>query len=228
MVADGLTGPAATDAMLARWAKTLDDPEDGPVFWLALAASQSRLGRLEDRVRKRAIDLIHTGQDLERWAGQDLTKRQVSLAKLEVELLSAQRRPVKVRAPFRSTTPLRRGDLATYRLTDGRLVLLRVVARVGDERNNHPVVELADWVGRRVPWFPSRIPVRQPLKDWVPDQIDLVQFQVGDYPAERVEIVKRGIAVKWQPNDRSVLIVWTKLDEYLREDFGIGEVGSRQ
>lgn len=50
---DGLSGPDATDRVLAAHAEALDDPEEGPVAWLALAAAQLQVGRLEERVRER-------------------------------------------------------------------------------------------------------------------------------------------------------------------------------
>ena len=54
-----MDGPAATDEMVREWLHDLveDDPE-ALVFWLALAATQSKVGRLEDRVRDKAVDII--------------------------------------------------------------------------------------------------------------------------------------------------------------------------
>src|SRR4051812_21584541 len=43
------------------------DVDEKPVFWLALAATQWRVGRLEDEVRARALDVIDSGRDLTRW-----------------------------------------------------------------------------------------------------------------------------------------------------------------
>lgn len=37
---EGLSGQQATDKLLKSWSASLDDPDDGPVFWLALAAAQ--------------------------------------------------------------------------------------------------------------------------------------------------------------------------------------------
>jgi len=50
LIGDGLSGAEATKKLLREWAGSLDDPDEGPVFWLALAATQWKNGRLEDLV----------------------------------------------------------------------------------------------------------------------------------------------------------------------------------
>ncbi len=68
LVADGVTGEDATNSLLAEWGEMLDDPDDAPAFWLALAETQSTVGRLGERVRKQAMELIESGEDLARFA----------------------------------------------------------------------------------------------------------------------------------------------------------------
>ena len=46
LVGDGLTGEEATKALIGEWSASLNDPDESPVFWLALAATQWRCGRL--------------------------------------------------------------------------------------------------------------------------------------------------------------------------------------
>jgi hypothetical protein len=64
LVGDGLTGPEATKALLREWSASLNDPDESPVFWLALAATQWRCGRLEDHVLQQALNVIDSGSDL--------------------------------------------------------------------------------------------------------------------------------------------------------------------
>src|SRR6516162_2497943 len=92
LVGDGLTGPEATDHMLKDWRSSVDDPDDGPVFWLALAATQWTCGRLEERVKVKAIEIIDRGTDLDRWKhdAKLLKQRQTVLLKLRAQLLSRQ------------------------------------------------------------------------------------------------------------------------------------------
>src|ERR1039457_298455 len=65
-VGDGLTGPEATKALLREWSASLSDPDVSPVFWLALAATQWRCGRLESHVLQEALKVIDGGSDLAR------------------------------------------------------------------------------------------------------------------------------------------------------------------
>ena len=66
-LAAGRSGPEATDLILVDKVEELADSEAAPIVWLALAAAQSRVGRLEDRVRDRAMQIIDTDADLPRW-----------------------------------------------------------------------------------------------------------------------------------------------------------------
>src|SRR3954447_15216828 len=63
IVAGEETAPASR-ALIARHR----DERDDPVFWLALAAAQMETGRLQPRVRDRALALIDAGADLASWS----------------------------------------------------------------------------------------------------------------------------------------------------------------
>ena len=57
-IGDGLSSPEATDRLLAEWGSSLSrEPEYAATFWLALAVTQWKCGRLEDRVKARALVL---------------------------------------------------------------------------------------------------------------------------------------------------------------------------
>jgi len=46
----------ATRELLASWADAIEDADDGPVFWIALAATQWEYGCLLPEVRARALN----------------------------------------------------------------------------------------------------------------------------------------------------------------------------
>ena len=85
----------ATSALLRSWEAQIADADDGPVFWLA---TQWRHGCLGETVKARAIRVIENKEDLHRWEGPDLTRRQSILATLKNKLLSVQ---PKARIPRR-------------------------------------------------------------------------------------------------------------------------------
>lgn len=89
MIGNGLTPAEATDLLLVEYASSLEDPDEKPVFWIALASAQWKLGRLEDRALKMALQFIDNGADLARWdVPKDRAKREAVLAKTRAELLS--------------------------------------------------------------------------------------------------------------------------------------------
>src|SRR5215469_3137665 len=83
LVGDGLSGPQATAKLLDDWSDSINDRDEGPVFWLALAATQWKCGRLEPQVLQQALSVIDNGSDLARWetSSKDFTKRKVVLEK---------------------------------------------------------------------------------------------------------------------------------------------------
>lgn len=104
MLAEGHAGPAATDQMLVQWKTTIDDDDEGPVFWLALAATQHKLGRLEPRVKEKALQVLNEERGLTRWreAGpRAMKRRQASLAKVWEQILSPQPPEKRVAPRFR-------------------------------------------------------------------------------------------------------------------------------
>ena len=75
LIGDGLSPSEATDHLLEEWKELLDDPDERSVIWISLAVTQWKLGRLEERVERKAIEIIRSGSDLVRWEGKDKEKR---------------------------------------------------------------------------------------------------------------------------------------------------------
>jgi len=53
LIGEGLSTEQATDKLLREYAPSLDDPDDGPPFWLGLAVTQWKCGRLLERVKEK-------------------------------------------------------------------------------------------------------------------------------------------------------------------------------
>ena len=144
----------ATRRSIDRW--TGLEPDEKPVFWLALAAAQSRLGRLDENVRRRALAVIDSGADLVRWrsAGPEVAAdRSAVLDDLREELAGPQRSRKTVRRPWREVTDLDAGMVLAWTASNETVALLRVVQRLQDDFDHsvHPVLERLSWTRREVP-----------------------------------------------------------------------------
>ena len=96
-IADGASPSQVSQWLIDQWGPD-DDPDEGPVVWLTLAALQSRVGWLDERVKERALRIINDGSDLQRWIDEatasDVAERRAVLEKLKVQLLSPQPEPM--------------------------------------------------------------------------------------------------------------------------------------
>ena len=82
----GQSARKATDAVLEELAEMIEDEEEGPVVILALAAAQWSAGRLDSRIKKRALKIIEQGIDF-RWEDSDRREqRRVVLQELAAQL----------------------------------------------------------------------------------------------------------------------------------------------
>lgn len=151
LIEDGVDDDQAVDTLLGRYSNVVGDPDDGPVFWLALALTQSKVGRLREDVKQRALAIIDEGADLDRWDDPATRrKREAALEKARETLTGPQPGRRRLRRPSRHETSLNPGDvLATD--VGGQAVLLRV-ARLDDHRTSlAPILAALDYDGRKVP-----------------------------------------------------------------------------
>jgi hypothetical protein len=116
LLRQGHSAEESSKMLLSEWSTSIDDNDDGPTFWLALAATQCEYGCLEADVRQQAVAIIDEGADLGRWSGKLLERRRAVLVELRAKLLGPQpkaRRPRKVK----KTEPPPRYEVASQ---DGR------------------------------------------------------------------------------------------------------------
>lgn len=222
-----MTGDAATDSLVAEWGDALLDPDEAGAFWLALADTQWRVGRLEDRVRERALVLIASGEDLARFEhDRRLHAHRVKiLAELEARLRSPQRTPTRPRKPFRSLSPVGMGDVFWFEMPERKRALLRCVAIHGDEQDGWPTVEVLAWDGPGDPddvgALAARIAVPFANGDRRTDLLSLVRYPRDPDPAEQVTIVAIATPVTRRKMLPATLVAWTDLPARLAEDFGL-------
>lgn len=70
-----------------------DNNDEESVFWCALADTLWQLGRLDDKIKNKALSYIERGADIERWMSEDsrlALKREKVFQNLKAQLLSQQ------------------------------------------------------------------------------------------------------------------------------------------
>lgn len=66
-MAEDLTVEEATEQVLESFEDELEDEDDGPVVYFALAVLQMEQGSVTEDIRQAVLHIIETGQGLERW-----------------------------------------------------------------------------------------------------------------------------------------------------------------
>jgi hypothetical protein len=150
-IADGKSPREATDALIAKYVNDPPDDEDH-VFWLALAVSQWKTGRLVDDVRDRALAVIDSGKGLDPWRdAADRSKRERVLAQTREQLWSEQPHPTRIRKRAKSATPFGPGDVLAYRHGDGYYVVFWVLSNFSDRGGEYNHTELLDYASEQLP-----------------------------------------------------------------------------
>ncbi|SSC25942.1 Hypothetical protein KLENKIAIHU_4568, partial [Klenkia terrae] len=174
MLEDRVPDDEATARCTTEWAGL--PPEEEPVFWLALAATQSSCGRLAVEVRSRALEVIDSGVDVDRWRGSGpaaVAARAAALASLREQLTGPQPGRKAIRRPWRDVTDLEAGAALAWTAGNGLVAVLRVVQLLEDPfaRTVSPVLERLAWVGREVPPpdVVAGLPAASGWHGWEPD-----------------------------------------------------------
>jgi hypothetical protein len=221
-VGDGLTGPEATKALLREWSASLNDPDDSPVFWLALAATQWRCGRLEPHVLEQAQQVIDNGSDLSRWesGSKDFQKRKAVLEKLRVQLTSPQPPEKRIPKRFRDSNEWRVGDLVAYRMLSGRFVILRTIGHHADKGGTGPICELLDWSGEEIPKSFKSFDVRKSRGARPITQFLIGRTRAKERPDDRLRRLGVNLTPAQKPGGFTVFL-WRWFDKALKEHFAL-------
>lgn len=225
ILGDGNPEPEATNQILKQWEREISDPDTGPVIWLALADTQWNLGRLQELVKNKALQIIEEGSDLSRWQSDPklVSKRKQVLARLRKKLNSLQPAEKKVKKRFVNSTDWRLGEVYSYKLSSCNFILLHVIGFHQDKGGRGPVCEILDWTGEIIP---SNRAIRKMGYIFAnePSQ-HLSQFLFGslgpkDFQEDRVEFVAKHIKPKQKCEGYSA-INWRFADKQIEDLFGL-------
>jgi hypothetical protein len=171
LITDGKSHSEAMELLSRKHGESLADPEEAPVFWIALAATSWDLGRLDEQLKAKALAVISAGGGLERWdKPKDRRARQAALNKLADKLGQPQKPPIKLKRKPRFVTDWKVHEVVGFRQRSGKWLLLHVVGIHSGEAGDHPIVNMLDWAGESTP--PDQAEVENSQVVWLAETKD--------------------------------------------------------
>ncbi|MDA1666860.1 hypothetical protein PDK09_15415 [Bacillus cereus] len=223
LISEGYSSEEATEMMVNTYISSLRKPEEN-IFWLALAAIQWELGRLNPQVKEKAICIIESKSDLKRWWREPelKKKRELVLEKLKKNLVSPFPKPKKVKRRVILKTELEIGDVITYRLLSGQYIILKVVGVNEYAGNAYPVLMLCDWIGRNIPDKEEILTMgmKEGLNQYFQkgfQYIEVFPLKKKSYPKERICLVYKNIEVPSKDAYPIMSLAWDEFDDDIEE-----------
>ena len=154
-LADAQSDQLASDTIAREYGASLEDPSTTTSFWIALALTQWKIGRLEDRIKAVALRIIDEDLDLRKWDGSpDRRKRANALAEARRKIVSPQpaARPIPKPLPVQLPGWVF-AEVVGVRLPNGKLALLHMICYESCSRYGvkAPVVSVLNWLGESIP-----------------------------------------------------------------------------
>jgi hypothetical protein len=120
----------ATKAVKSKFAAEIEDTDDGPLFWIALADAQWTYGGLEPQVLNRVREDLDSGRSLSRWSEDKraLSRRRATLEKFINKIAEPNPRPKKPPKVVVRPPRFRPGDCLSIRLANGQYAAALVLA----------------------------------------------------------------------------------------------------
>ena len=220
----GASGRTATNELINLFDDVVGTEEES-VFWLALAFVQWEHGLLQQRILKRAVNVIDNGTDLQRWAHDPKLQHERGkvLERLRRKLKSPQTKPKTVR-PRKRLAPKcewQSGDVFSYQLPLGNFLLMRVIEVLDNGGDDMPLCELLDWVGEDVPQESDivNLPIRRNKR--YPSESSFCFPMLKKYLARCRTLGIRTATVLRHDHGYVLPLDFRKLSEDLQEEFGM-------
>jgi hypothetical protein len=222
LIGDGLSSNQAVDKLLEEHASSLRDEDEAPIFWIALACVQWKLGRLENRTKQKALRVIDSGQDLKRWdLPEERKKRAAVLAKVRKELLSPPPAPKRVRPTIKEANDWTIGEVVGFRLHSGKWTLMRVVGHHADKGGRFAVCELLDWVGHEIPAKEAiaKMSVKRSQGEY---DVSQFLFQAPTKKKDVLRVLRTGVTSEpAQKCGSYTALPWPCVDRQMKKLFGL-------
>lgn len=132
----------------------INDEIDGPVFWLALAETMWKMGRLTEEVKQKALKVIEDGEDIKNWKElaefpEQIKTRQNELNRIKEKLNKEMPKARKLKKEVGFNCGWKNGDVYAYQITEkdtkhkefiGRYLLFRKIGETQYQNCILPIV----------------------------------------------------------------------------------------
>jgi hypothetical protein len=200
LIGDGVTAEEASERLKAGYADTLQDPDEGPVFLFALAATQWKTGHVVPAIVSEALAALEAGRGMERWEDappSQQKQRRRALDKLAQQLRTPPRDPLRISRRKLEDTTLKLGDVVAVTRNHGRIFFAVIDFHV-DKGGRAAVVKLLPFLDN-LPADSSV--VREAAESGTREELFetrpfFIAFNGGTNPARLppdVEVVARGV-----------------------------------
>lgn len=143
---DGKSVGDATKSVHEQFAHALDDSDDGPLFWIALADMQWTYGDLDPSVLQRVREIIESDTGMERWGERSdklYKQRKTALTKFHDKISRANPKPSRPPKRIKREPKFTAGDCLSVQLENGQYGAALVLAT--DSSNaEHPTDLVAE------------------------------------------------------------------------------------
>jgi hypothetical protein len=147
LIAEGLAPAEATARLVADYGVGPGGADDND-FWLGLAVTAHKLGRLTEDVRRIAMRILDDPAELARWPDSSKRQRNAALAKARQLLTQPQPAPKPLRKRTKADTALAAGQHVRWHLGhDKPDALFRVTGIHQDKGGRYPQLLALDWNG---------------------------------------------------------------------------------
>ncbi|MDR7002927.1 hypothetical protein [Neobacillus niacini] len=221
LLGDNYSNEEASRIVIEEYLNELDD-EEITAFWLSFALIQWKLGRLQEEVKNKVLQIIDSGSDLER-SEEDpklKKKRESVLLKLKEQLNSPQPQAKKVPKRFVSETTLKAGDAISYELLSGDYIILKVIGIIEQwTGDRYPLFEICDWMGKEIPSKEqiNKLDLKKETFENGNQKLNKLVFPGGkrDNPTKRIRVIAENVGIKLSMEPPYTLLTWKEFDEYL-------------
>lgn len=152
---DGMSPPDASKAIYEAFADAIDDVDDGPLFWIALADMQWSYGDLDPLVFERVSEVINSGIDLKRWgdpSSNDYKKRKAVLLEFLDKISNPNTKPARPPKRISRSAKFKPGDCLSITLENGQFGA-GIVLAIDESNREYPsdLVAVLDYLAYEPP-----------------------------------------------------------------------------